>query len=134
MAQKIKPCVVCYRENIFIESSENDGTMWSLIMGVSYSSEEEGGDDMARVTEQLDNVIHKPREEGDGMERPPKAGVLSDEDCDKSEKKCDIEEAGAEQKADSDKSSKEANKSISNMASPQRFIEVFYKYKVIPLI
>ena len=106
-------------------------------MGVSYSSEEEGGDDMARVTEQLDNVIHKPREEGDGMERPPEAGVLSDnnsEDCDKSEKKCDIEEAGAEQKADSDKSCKESNKSISNMASPQRFIEVFYKSKVILLI
>ena len=137
MAQKIKPCVVCYRENIFIVSSENDGTMWSLIMGVSYSSEEEGGDDMARVTEQLDNVIHKPREEGDGMERPPEAGVLSDnnsEDCDKSEKKCDIEEAGAEHKADSDKSSQEGNKSISNMASPQRFIEVFYKSKVILLI
>ena len=135
MAQKIKPCVVCYRENIFIESSENDGTMWSLIMGVSYSSEEEGGDPVARVTEQLDNVIHKPREEGDGMERPPVAGVLSDnnsEDCDKSEK-CDIEEAGAEQKPDSDKSSIEANQSINNMNSPQKFIEVFYKSKVIPL-
>ena len=136
MAQKIKPCVVCYRENIFIESSENDGTMWSLIMGASYSSEEEGGDEMAGgvtkniVSDKLeDNVIHKPREEGDGMERPPVAGVLSDnnsEDCDKSEK-CDIAEAGAEQKPDSDKSGIEANQSINNMNSPQKFIEEFYK-------
>ena len=104
-------------------------------MGASYSSEEEGDDHLARVTkEQVDNVIHKPREEGDGMERPPEAGVISDnnlEDCDKTEKICDIEEAGAETKPDSDKSSAEVNKSISNMASPKKFIEVFYNYKAL---
>ena len=103
-------------------------------MGASYSSEEEGGDDMAggvtktSVTEeQGDSVTH--REEGDGMERPPEAAVISDnnpEDCDNSDKKCDknVMEAGGEQKLDSDKSNEEANKSVNSVASPTKFIEV----------
>ena len=73
-------------------------------MGASYSSEEEGGEEVAGgVTKNIvseeheDNVIHKPREEGDGMERPPEAAVTSDnnlEDCDNTENKCDNNEAG----------------------------------------
>ena len=105
-------------------------------MGASYSSEEDGGDEMAggvtkrSVTEeQVDNVTIKMREEGDGMERPPEAAVISDnntEDCDNSDKKCDknVEEPGGGQKLDSDKSNEEANKSVSSAASPTKFIEV----------
>ena len=106
-------------------------------MGASYSSEEEGGDEMAGgvtkrsvIEEQVDNVTIKTREEGDGMERPPEAAVISDnntEDCDNSDKKCDknVKEAGDEQKLDSDKSNEEANKSVnSSVASPTKFIEV----------
>ena len=73
-------------------------------MGASYSSEEEGGEEVAGgVTKNIvseeheDNVIHKPREEGDGMERPPEAAVTSDnnlEDCDNTENKCDNNERG----------------------------------------
>ena len=73
--------------------------MWSLIMGASYSSEEDGGDEMAGgvnkrsvIEEQVNNVTIKMREEGDGMERPPEAALISDnntEDCDNSDKKCD---------------------------------------------
>ena len=102
-------------------------------MGASYSSEEEGGDDVAGgvtkniVSEEIeDNVIHKPREEGDGMERPPEAAVTSDnnpEDCDNTENKCD-NEAGGEQKQDSDKSNEEDNKIVTSVASPRKFIEV----------
>lgn len=122
-------------EKTFVSSSENVEKMWSLIMGASYSSEEEGGDDMAggvtktSVTEeQGDSVTH--REEGDGMERPPEAAVISDnnpEDCDNSDKKCDknVMEAGGEQKLDSDKSNEEANKSVNSVASPTKFIEVY---------
>ena len=74
-----------------------------------------------------DNVIHKPREEGDGMERPPEAAVTSDnnpEDCDNTENKCDINEAGGEQKTDSDMSNEEASKIVTSVASPRKFIEV----------
>lgn len=105
-------------------------------MGASYSSEEDGGDDMAGgsnkrsvIEEQVESVTIKMREEGDGMERPPEAAVISDnntEDCDNSDKKCDknVMEAGGEQKLDSDKSNEEANKSVSSAASPTKFIEV----------
>jgi len=55
--------------------------------------------------------------------------VISDnstEDCDNSDKKCDknVEEPGGELKLDSDKSNEEANKSVSSVASPTKFIEV----------
>ena len=50
--------------------------MWSLIMGASYSSDEEGGEETniksrSLTEDQGESVIHKPREEGNGMERLP---------------------------------------------------------------
>ena len=96
--------------------------MWTLIMGTSYSSEEEAGEDIRSVSDQMvENVRHKTREEGDGMERPPQAAATSDSTAENHDKNA---EAGEKPTLERSEDTEQANESVSSVNSPSKFVEV----------